>query len=93
MNRDQGNRQALQKSLAQLRAQADHLEFRDSQSRQKLEQLIADVELHLDNGRDRAQLDDWLQGAPKTIAQFEIEHPALATSLSQIISALSSMGI
>ena len=93
MNSDQGSRQALQKSLTQLRNEASRLEFRDSTSRQKLEQLIADVELHLDSGNNRAQLDDLLLGAPKTIAQFEIEHPTLSASLSRIISALSSMGI
>ena len=93
MNSDQGSRQALQKSLMQLRAEIGRLEFRDGNSKQRLEQLIAGIELHLDSGKDRSQMDDLLLGAPKTIAQFEIEHPTLSASLSQIISALSSMGI
>lgn len=93
MNRDQGKRQALQQSLAQLRGEISRLEFRDSASRQKLEQLMARVELHLDDSKDRAQLDDLLLNVSKSVSQFEIEHPNLTASLNRIITALSSMGI
>lgn len=93
MNSDQGNRQALQQSLSQLRAEMSRLEFRDGHSKQRLEQLIAGIELHLESGKSRSQMDDLLLGAPKTIAQFEIEHPTLSASLRQLIATLSSMGI
>lgn len=93
MNRDPENRQTLRKSLAQLRGEISRLEFRDGASRQKLEQLMARVELHLDDSKDRAQLDDLLLNVSKTMSQFEVEHPNLTASLRQIIATLSTMGI
>lgn len=95
MGIDHANRQALHKSLNQLRAEMHRLEFRDHTSKHKLEQLISKIERYADNEKDSAQpqQDALLKNVSETVSFFEIEHPTLTASLSQIISALSSMGI
>lgn len=95
MSKDQTNRQTLRKSLVQLRAEMNRLEFRDSKSKHKLEQLIVSMERYADTGTDHPALPqgDFLKGVSDAVAYFEAEHPTLTASLRQIISTLSTMGI
>lgn len=93
MERDQANKKALRQSLLQLRDEMSRLDFQDNKSKHKLEQMISRVELHLDSDKSREQLDDILQSVSNTVSLLEVEHPTLTASLSQVITALSSMGI
>ena len=81
----------LQKNLEQLRAELVHLAPNDP-TRQRLEQVIADLEQHLDNPKetDQARLGENFSIA---LEHFEAEHPRLTLIVHQIINVLSGSGI
>jgi enoyl-[acyl-carrier-protein] reductase (NADH) len=82
----------LQKNLEQLRAELAHLSP-DDPTRKRLEQVIADLEQHLNNPQDaddKAKLDEGFRSA---LEHFEAEHPRLTLIVHQIINVLSGSGI
>jgi hypothetical protein len=74
-------------ALDRLRAELQRLSPGDAAAREHLEQLIGEVESHLqDGGQARHTL---LANISDTIRRFEVKHPALTAYLGEIAAALS----
>lgn len=83
--------QKLRELLDQLHAELASTESVDEKGREMLSQLSADIQQFLDPARENPET--LLERLQKTIDHFEVEHPAITTVLSQMLSALSNAGI
>ncbi|WP_420233972.1 DUF4404 family protein [Pseudomonas sp. ABY48] len=82
----------LQKQLDELREQLDQNPPLSEPERENLHQLMIqlEAEIELDNKLQNASLVD---GVNLAVERFEVEHPALAGTLRNIVQALGNMGI
>ncbi len=83
------NKEELQQQLDVLHARLGELDT----SRERLSQLIHDLERQLENPDDDENKDSVMQKIPNLIEQFEVEHPSITGTLNRIMVALSDMGI
>lgn len=83
----------LHVSLSSLRAEIDALEMGDEDARRRLESLVLDLEMSVqDPGRSAP--DEALTGGLKaSIVSFEASHPRLAGLMNDVLEKLSAMGI
>ena len=87
------NKVELRDALESLRKDLANLNFRDPQSRDRVQQLISEIERQIENADDSEGGEAVQQDLSGAISQFESEHPTLATTLGRIASSLSTMGI
>lgn len=91
MKRDQ-----LIQSLHQLHAKLRDVEDVDSQTREKIDAMIGDIERSLEDEKNqvvtprhtplRKSLED-------SVEHFEVSHPNLTSIINHVISTLNAMGI
>ena len=86
-------KQELNASLHRLQADIDRLDLKDPEAKEKLEDLAASLTRHIEEDGDAAQADQLLESLSAAVTRFEVEHPSLTAGLSQVMLALSSMGI
>lgn len=84
---------ALRETLARLRAELAATRFADETTRQQLETMIENVECGLADNAGPAHRAGTVEDLSTTIRRYEIEHPRLTATLSDLMLALSSMGI
>ncbi|WRH90938.1 DUF4404 family protein [Pseudomonas fluorescens] len=84
--------QELQKQLDTLREQLEQNPPLTEVERQDLRELMAQIEseIQLENATQDASIAD---GVNLAVERFEVEHPAIAGTLRNIVNALGSMGI
>ncbi|MBC3778705.1 DUF4404 family protein [Pseudomonas sp. SWRI99] len=84
--------QELQKQLDTLREQLEQNPPLSEVEREDLHALMADIEsrIELENATQDASIVD---GVNLAVDRFELEHPAIAGTLRNIVNALGSMGI
>ncbi|QXI17480.1 DUF4404 family protein [Pseudomonas hamedanensis] len=84
--------QELQKQLDTLREQLEQNPPLSEVERQDLHALMADIEsrIELENATQDASIVD---GVNLAVERFEVEHPAIAGTLRNIMNTLGSMGI
>jgi hypothetical protein len=84
--------QELQKQLETLREQLEQNPPLTEVERQDLRELMAQIEseIQLENATQDASIAD---GVNLAVERFEVEHPAIAGTLRNIVNALGSMGI
>lgn len=84
--------QELQKQLDTLREQLDQNPPLTEAEREDLRTLMQQIqlELELETKTQDASLAD---GVNLAVERFEVEHPAIASTLRNIINTLGSMGI
>jgi hypothetical protein len=84
--------QELQKQLNALREQLEQNPPLTEVERQDLRELMAQIEseIQLENATQDASIAD---GVNLAVERFEVEHPAIAGTLRNIVNALGSMGI
>lgn len=87
------NKSELRETLEGLRADLSRLQFRDPQSRDRVQQLISAIERQIDNADDGNTAAGLRNDLKSAIERFEVEHPSLTATLNQIATSLSSMGI
>lgn len=87
------NKSELRDTLESLRADLAKLNFREPQSRDRVQQLISAIERQIENSDDAEGSEAVQQDLSGAISQFESEHPTLAGTLGRIASSLSTMGI
>lgn len=87
------DRKALEAALKQLQQEHAQSRYRDPQSQLRTQQLIADLKYQLQHPDSVEAQADLHQRVTEAIREFEIEHPKLTAAFSQIVSALSGMGI
>jgi hypothetical protein len=83
----------LDELLATLRREMNALDAGDRDARQRLDQLVVDIEARIkDPGRVSAE--QGLSGQLKaSILKFEVSHPRLASVVNDVVDKLSAMGI
>ena len=81
-------RSQLEQSLGELRAEIDRLDADDAAHRERLEQLVDEIETQL-----AAEDDSALGAIRQQIESFEVEHPRVTAILNDIMVTLSNLGI
>ncbi|PCR94076.1 DUF4404 domain-containing protein [Pseudomonas sp. FW215-R2] len=82
----------LQEQLNTLREQLDQNPPLTEEEREHLRELMAQIEsqIKLESATQDASIAD---GVNLAVDRFELEHPAIAGTLRNIVNALGSMGI
>ena len=84
--------QELQKQLDTLREQLDQNPPLSEAEREDLRTLMQQIELELEL-ETKTQDTSLADGVNLAVERFEVEHPAIASTLRNIINTLGSMGI
>lgn len=84
-------KQKLTETLAALRTEIDQLHTDDIESKQRLEQLVENLEKKLEHPDDDDHHLD--EGIKDSITHFEVTHPRITAILNDIMMTLSNMGI
>ncbi|WP_339477330.1 DUF4404 family protein [Pseudomonas fluorescens] len=84
--------QELQKQLDTLREQLDQNPPLTEAEREDLRTLMQQIELELEL-ETKTQDASLADGVNLAVERFEVEHPAIASTLRNIINTLGSMGI
>lgn len=87
------DRKAMEAALKKLQQEHAQSHYRDPKSQARTQQLIADLERQLQHPDSAEAQADLHQRTTAAIREFEVEHPQLTAAFSQIVSALSGMGI
>jgi len=82
----------LREDLDKLRAEIDNIAADDYKSKEKLNQLITELESRLESS-DKEDNHGITQNVKEAINQFESEHPRATAILNDIMVTLSNMGI
>lgn len=83
----------ISQALAELRTQIDQLAASDSATREKLENLISDLEENIHTLEDNEHQLHLIADLREAISEFEVEHPRLTGILNDIMVALGNLGI
>ncbi len=83
----------LHLSITELRTEIARLELGDPSARDRIEQLIAQLEQQDQDPEDLTPGRAASQELPGLIERFEVEHPELTLVLNRIMVSLSNMGI
>lgn len=84
--------QKLREEITKLRAEIDQIATGDQISRDRLNQLISEIEQRLEQTDDEAD-GSLTERVRESIRQFETEHPRTTNILNDIMVTLSNMGI
>ena len=82
----------LREDLDKLRAEIDNIAADDHESKEKLNQLITQLESRLKSSDDEDN-QGLTQNVKETINHFETEHPRATAILNDIMVTLSNIGI
>ncbi|BBA34076.1 uncharacterized protein sS8_2124 [Methylocaldum marinum] len=82
----------VSEALFNLRKEIEQLSSADSETRVRLETLLADLERQLEASEDEHQLH-LIEDLKEAISQFEVEHPRITGILNELMVALSNLGI
>jgi hypothetical protein len=85
--------QALRKLLEQLQGELKNVENIDSQGREQLRRLEAEIHQFLGRSEGEKVQPSMMLGLEDTITQFEVTHPTLTQILSEIMTTLSNAGV
>ncbi|MFT5048866.1 MAG: hypothetical protein ACI8QZ_000253 [Chlamydiales bacterium] len=83
----------LRESLRQLRATIEASDLSQGPAREKLNQLISDIEHKLEDPDDAERHASLVENVKDSIQHLELEHPRATTILNQIMAALGGVGI
>lgn len=87
------SKQKLHNELEKLRNEINHIAAEDTESRNKLNQLISELETQLDIPDGEVQDQGVLTSVKEAIEHFETDHPRATAILNDIMVTLSNMGI
>ena len=82
----------LRESLEQLREEIEHLDASDTGSKDKLHNLVSDLELKLDQPNDAEHHATLLKNLKDAVEHFKADHPRATGVLNHITATLSNMG-
>ena len=83
----------LKETLQRLRAEIKNLETEEKESKERLDKLVADIEMKIDRPDDRDHHSNLVEDLRGSVAHFEASHPTVTGVLNDIMMALSNMGI
>jgi phosphate uptake regulator len=88
------NKQKLQQSLQQLRAELDDAESLGASARQDLLKTVEDIEAALENDDElQEQHQSLLEQLKESVWRFEKSHPTLTMIMGRVMDDLGRMGI
>ena len=82
----------LRRSLTELRAELDRLEAEEAKVRERLDDLIASVQTHVDTPGDTAHHASLVRDLRQSILELEVSHPRATGILNRIAAALGNIG-
>ena len=85
--------QDLYEALERLHAEIERLGEKDAVLKQRLNELIVDVEKQIQGEVDEEQAAGLIDKLQQQVEQFEAQHPQVTGILNQIMLTLSNMGI
>lgn len=80
-------------ALAELRAQIDQLASANTATRERLQNLLSDLEENFHSIEGSEPHQHLVGDLKEAISEFEVEHPRLTGILNDIMVALSNLGI
>lgn len=83
----------LQDKLEKLRQEVNNAAVDNAEAKEKLNQLISDIEKKIEQPADEEHHNYLIQGIKDAIGQFETEHPRATAILNDIMITLGNMGI
>jgi hypothetical protein len=83
----------LRDLVRQLHAEIDALRPEDGQARERLDQLVGDIEQRLEGEVNAAHQEPLADRVQDAIEEFERDHPRATGILNHIMMTLSNMGI
>ncbi len=86
-------RQELNSLIGKLRQELAHLQQDQQGSRDQIQSLIDDLEVHLQSGKSNDWPHEMTQRVRKEIEDFETEHPRITGVLNNIMVTLGNIGI
>ena len=87
------NNEKLQSELERLRQEVNQAGSDDNEVKEKLNKIINDIEIKIEEPENQDHHDVLLHGIKDTISQFESEHPRATAILNDLMVTLSNMGI
>jgi 3-methyladenine DNA glycosylase/8-oxoguanine DNA glycosylase len=82
----------LRQSLTELRSELERIEAEEAEVRERLDALIAGIEMRLDTPGDVAHHHSLVRDLRRSILQLEVSHPRATSILNQIMAALGNIG-
>ena len=86
-------KQKLHEDLIKLRNEINNIAAEDTQSRDKVNRILSELEAQLENTDGEVQDEGVLTSVREAIEQFETDHPRATAILNDIMVTLSNMGI
>lgn len=83
----------IDQALTELRTHIDQLAASNAATRQKLQNLLSDLEANFHSLEGSEHHVHLIRDLKETISEFEVEHPRLTGILNDIMVALSNLGI
>ncbi len=87
------NEKDLHQELEKLRSEIDEVARHDTAAKERMMELVNDVEKSVDDAYEEEIDDNLLENIRETITQFETDHPRATAILNDIMVTLSNMGI
>ena len=83
----------LTETLQRLRVEIENLDIEDNDSKERLDKLVADIEMKMNRPDDRGHHTNLVEDLTGSVEHFEASHPRVTGILNDIMMALSNMGI
>ena len=85
-------RESIKESIEELKCEVANLPSEERESRDKLIELVQELETELDN-RELDSFDDFIEPLSDSISTFETSHPKLTQLINNVMNTLSGIGI
>ncbi len=82
----------LRQSLTELRSELERLEAEEAEVRERLDALIAGIEMRLDAPGDMAHHHSLVRDLRRSTLRLEVSHPRATAILNQIMATLGNIG-
>ncbi len=83
----------LRDDIEKLRKEIESLGADEDASKEKLEQLLQDIESGLETEEQDKNQSELMAGLKESVGHFETEHPRATAIINDIMVTLSNMGI
>lgn len=83
----------LRDDIEKLRIEINNLRSEESDSKEKLEVLLQEIESGLEDESQDEMPSELLAGLKESVEHFEAEHPRATAIINDIMVTLSNMGI
>lgn len=87
------SQEQLRDTLEALRGETAGLGSSDAEARARIEALMAELEVELENPDAAALTDSFGDSLRELVTRYEVEYPGLTAVLGRVLHALESMGI